>query len=428
MIKVRRVLVFPAGTEIGLEIGRSLRHCKEVALLGAGSPGSNPGRFAFAFYADVPAVHEAGWLEAVERVCREERIDYLYPANDDVILGLAGRETLGGAAVVLPGREACEITRFKSRTYERLRDLVRVPEVYEYREALDRLPVFVKPDRGAGSVGAALARTPEALAHAAGLLPDPLICEYLPGEEYTVDCFSDRERGLLFAGARQRLRLKNGIAVHTRTVELPEAREIAARIGEALAMRGAWFFQLRRAADGELALLEVAPRIPGSMSAHRVKGVNFPLLSLFEIERLPIGILEQPYEVEVDRVLQNRYRLNLDYDSVYLDFDDTLFVKGRVNTIALQFVHQCIEAGKPVYLLTRHGRVIEETLAEHRMPTLFDAVFHLTKGERKSDYIESDRAIFIDDSYGERAEVAREKGIVVLDPAMIEGLLIDQYD
>lgn len=427
-MQVRRVLVFPAGTEIGLEIGRSLRHCKEVALIGAGSPGSNPGRFAYAHYAEVPAVHEEGWLEAVERVCEAERIDYLYPANDDVILGLAGLETLGPARIVLPGREACEITRFKSSTYERLGGKVRVPAVYSREEALSRLPVFVKPDRGQGSYGTALARTGEELDHAAGALPDPLICEYLPGEEFTVDCFSDRERGLLFAGARQRLRLKNGIAVHTRTVDLPEAREIAARIGSELAMRGAWFFQLRRASDGELALLEVAPRIPGSMSAHRVKGVNFPLLSLFEIERLPIGILEQPYEVEVDRVLANRYRVGFDYDSVYLDFDDTLFVKGRINTIALQFVHQCIEAGKPVYLLTRHGRAIEETLAAHRIPTLFDAVFHLKKGEPKSDYIASDKAIFVDDSYGERAEVARKTGIIVLEPAMIEGLIVDRYD
>ncbi|MGA9583169.1 MAG: ATP-grasp domain-containing protein [Allosphingosinicella sp.] len=424
----RRVLVFPAGTEIGLEIGRSLRHCKEAVVIGAVSPGSNPGRFAFAHLVEIPAAGAEGRLEAVERICADERIDYLYPANDDVILALAGRETIGGAAIVLPGREACEITRFKSRTYERLRDVVRVPRIFTYDEALGRLPVFVKPDRGAGSVGTSLAQTPEALVQAVAALPDPLICEYLPGEEFTIDCFSDRERGLLFAGARVRLRLKNGIAVHTRTVDLPEAREIAARIGEALAMRGAWFFQLRRAADGELALLEVAPRIPGSMSAHRVKGINFPLLSLFEMERLPISILEQPYEVEVDRVLSNRYRTDLDYDSVYLDFDDTLFVKGRVNMIALQFVHQCIERGKPVYLITRHGRVIEETLAEHRMPTLFDAVFHLTKGERKSDYIESDKAIFVDDSYGERAQVAKEKGIVVLDPAMLEGLLIDEYD
>lgn len=32
----RRVLVFPAGTEIGLEIFQALKHYKEIALFGAG--------------------------------------------------------------------------------------------------------------------------------------------------------------------------------------------------------------------------------------------------------------------------------------------------------------------------------------------------------------------------------------------------------
>jgi carbamoyl-phosphate synthase large subunit len=427
MIVPRRVLVFPAGTEIGLEIGRALRHCKEVELVGAGSPGSNPGRFAYAQYLDVPSVYEEGWIEAIEELCERHRIDYLFPATDDAILGLAGRDKLGGADVVLPGRDACETTRFKSRTYERLRGQIAVPAIYSLEEALSRLPVFIKPDRGQGSYGTALAKTAEALAHAVQSLPDPLICEYLPGEEFTVDCFSDRDRGLLFAGARQRLRLKNGIAVHTRSVELPGIREIAERISQAFAMRGAWFFQIKRSAKGELVLLEVAPRIAGSMSCYRVKGINFPLLSLFEMERRPIQIMEQPYEVEVDRVLQNRYKLTLEYDSVYFDFDDTVFVKGSINLLALQLIFQCIERDKKVFLLTRHGRVIEETLQSHRLLSAFDGIFHLTKGERKSDYIQSDKAIFIDDSFGERAEVAAAKGIVVLDPSMIEALLIDQY-
>ena len=115
---------------------------------------------------------------------------------------------------------------------------------------------------------------------------DPIICEYLPGEEYTIDCFSDRERGLLFAGARRRRRIRNGIAVNTVTEQLPEVWGIAETIGNELRLRGAWFFQLERVSGGELTLLEVAPRIAGAMAAHRVMGVNVPLLSIFEHERL----------------------------------------------------------------------------------------------------------------------------------------------
>ena len=41
--------------------------------------------------------------------------------------------------------------------------------------------------------------------------------EYLPGRELTVDCFSDRERGVLFARARPRERTRAGISMATRT-------------------------------------------------------------------------------------------------------------------------------------------------------------------------------------------------------------------
>ncbi len=37
-----RVLVFPGGTEIGLEVGRALASCKEVELFSAGLPNSAP--------------------------------------------------------------------------------------------------------------------------------------------------------------------------------------------------------------------------------------------------------------------------------------------------------------------------------------------------------------------------------------------------
>ena len=41
----------------------------------------------------------------------------------------------------------------------------------------------------------------------------------------------------------------------------------------------------------------------------------------------------------------------------------------------------------------------------------------------KSTYIKSNKAIFIDDSYGERMAVHATKNIPVLDPSMVEALL-----
>ena len=40
-------------------------------------------------------------------------------------------------------------------------------------------------------------------------------------------------------------------------------------------MNGSWFFQMKRDSEGHLKLLEIAPRIGGTSSLYRIKGVNF---------------------------------------------------------------------------------------------------------------------------------------------------------
>jgi len=279
--RIRKVLIFPAGTEIGLEIFHSLEFCKELQLFGAGQNISNHARTIYPEYHDIPSIYEEGWLESLIKVCTKLEIDYVFPAYDDVIVALIRATDKLPAELITSPRYACEITRLKSATYYVLNGKVRVPYVFNAANEIVNYPVFVKPDQGQGSQGVQIIKSEEELNLALLEVPDLLICEFLPGEEYTVDCFSDRERGLLFAGARSRRRIRTGIAVNTVTEHLPEVWQMAEIIGRTLHVQGAWFFQLKRARNGELVLLEVAPRIAGSMAVHRVIGVNFPLLSIF---------------------------------------------------------------------------------------------------------------------------------------------------
>lgn len=422
-MNVRRVLVFPAGTEIGLEIFHALQYCKEIELHGAGQPISNPAQLVYPDYHPLPSIHEPDWLASLVKLCKQLKIDYIFPAYDDAILALHEVADKLPAVIVGASPEVCRLTRRKSSTYARLGDAVRVPQVFARQEDVCAYPVFVKPDRGQGSQGIARCDDAQALQRACAALPDPLICQYLPGEEFTVDCFSDRERGLLYASARRRLRIRNGIAVNSVTQELPQAQAMAARISDELNMRGAWFFQVKRAADGALTLLEVAPRIAGSMSTNRVRGVNFPLLSIYEQERAPVGILAYEGCVEVDRALGNRYRHDVQYSTLYVDLDDTLIFREQVNTQVVSLVYRALNLGRAVKLITRHRFNLDETLARHRLAGLFDEVIHITDGQPKSAFIRESDAILVDDSYAERLEVSRSRGIHTFDCSMIEMLL-----
>jgi carbamoyl-phosphate synthase large subunit len=418
------VLVLPGGTEIGLEIRRSLADLKEVAVAGAGAVADRHGPFAYRRWATVASVSEPGWQDELNAAIERFGVDFVFPGHDDTLLALAESAPAIDARIVTSPVATCRLTRSKRGTYAALSGVVPVPRVFADAAEVDRFPVFVKPDAAQGSQGAMLVHDAGQLERALAGGSD-LIMEYLPGEELTVDCFSDRERGLLFARGRPRLRTRAGISMSSRTTAGdPVIRELAEAIDERLELHGAWFFQLREDADGRLRLLEVAPRVAGTSAVHRVAGVNFALLSIYEQLRVPVEIAPSTMMVELDRALVNRYRHDLRYGAVYVDLDDTLVVRDAVNTTLVAFLYQCLNSGHPLVLLTRHRGDLAQTLSRFRLHGLWDRVVHVADHEAKADFITESDAILIDDSFRERADAHARHGIATFDASMLE-LLID---
>jgi len=416
---MRKVLVFPGCTGIGLEIYHALRGCKEVELYSATMPISNHAPFVFKRHFSIPGVENPGWLEAISTLVNEQRIDYIFPAHDLVIMPLLDNADQINAQIVCSPKETCIIIRSKLRTYSLLGRTVPVPRVFT--GPIENYPVFVKPDRGMGSQGVHIAWKESELA----LRSDDVVLEYLPGAEYTVDCFSDREAGLLFCEGRERVRIRNGIAWNSRTVKDSVFREYGEAIAHKLEFHGAWHFQLKRDRRGTLVLLEVSPRIAGTMATHRVQGVNFPLLSLWEQERVPINILTNDVAVELDRDMVSRYKHNLEYSTVYVDLDDTLILRGEVNIDVVRFLYQCVNNAHRIVLLTRHLGDLAVTLQKHHLSGLFDEEIWLPELRDKADYIDEPDAILIDDGFRERQIANQKLGIATFDSSMIE-LLLDE--
>ena len=200
-------------------------------------------------------------------------------------------------------------------------------------------------------------------------------------------------------------------------------REYAASIDEELEFYGAWFFQLKEDARGSLRLLEIAPRVGGTSCLSRVSGVNLPLLSLYESERIPVDISPASYHIEVDRALENRYRHDISYRTIYVDLDDTLVVKNKVNPDLVKLLYQELNKGRTIVLLTRHEGDVREYLGRFRLQALFDTICHIGRNEKKSHFITDKSAILIDDSYSECAEVWNCVGVPIFLTSMIEGLL-----
>ncbi|MBF0336646.1 MAG: ATP-grasp domain-containing protein [Nitrospirae bacterium] len=420
---MKNVLVFPCGSELGLEVNRALADSRHFTLFGASSVDDH-GRYVYKNYiAGLSFIDSADFIGELNKVVEQYGIDFIIPAHDGAVLKMAENQDKIKAVVITSCRQTCRVCRSKGKTYEVFEKLIPTPRVYTVAEEMT-FPVFLKPDTGQGTKGTHKATTKEAVDFYLRQDPTLLVLEYLPGKEYTVDCFTDRNGILRFAAGRQRTRIYNGISVNSRQVQDARFQEIAAIINETLSFQGAWFYQVKERTNGELVLMEIAPRIAGTMALFRVDGVNFVQLSLFDRMGLEATILCNRLDMEIDRALFARFSPGIDYSCVYVDFDDTIIVNNSVNTNIMKFLYQSRNMGKKIVVISKHKHDVKETLRKFAISELlFDEIILLNESEHKSDYITEMNSVFIDDSFAERKAVHDKLHIPVFALDAVEALL-----
>jgi hypothetical protein len=419
------VLVFPAGEINSIELHDSLSTCVNINLFGASSIDRH-GEYVFKNYiSGVPFIDAPDFIERFNEIIDQNKIDLVFPTHDTIALFFSENADKIHAKIIVADRKTAEICRDKEKTYDEFKDFDFIPEIYTKYTKIDRFPVFIKPRKGQGGVGAKLIQSENDLPFDINLM-DYVICEYLPGEEYTVDCLTDKNGKLIYVSPRSRKRLLAGVTVSGRTEELtPEIKFIADTINNKLSFMGLWWFQIKKDADGKWKLMEISTRIAGTMCLTRAKGVNLPLLSVYIAMGYDVEVLPNNYRVQVDRTLISRYKINYDYEIIYIDLDDTILINGEINLNIIRFIYQCFNKKKKIILLTKHDdENVYDTLSRYNISDkLFHEIIQIPNESRKSEFIENNNAIFIDNSFIERKEVYEKHKIPVFDVDGIEVLL-----
>lgn len=421
----KNVLVFPCGSEIALDIHSCIEYSAHFHFIGASSVDDH-GKFVYDDYiSGIPYITSPDFIPTIKTIVKERNIEAIYPALDNVMVVLKAAEEEIGCRVISSSLETTRICLSKSETYRILQGVLNIPKTYTV-DTVESFPVFVKPDVGYGARGARKISSRDELKEAIAEKPDLLILDYLPGEEYTVDCFTDRKGNLLYSAGRIRNRIRDGISVNTSFAkDQKEFEEMAKKINSVIEFRGAWFYQVKRSSNGELYLLEIASRLGGSSLLSKAIGVNFPLLSLFDAFGYDVTVNPNSYYIELDRALGNKYKNDIIFDSVYCDYDDCLILdKVIVNTELVRFLFKCVNDSKKIFLLSKHEHTnLIEELKNFRLYQIFDEIIHIEPNANKADYITSSNAIFIDDSNAERTNIKKRHNIPVFSPDMIDVLI-----
>lgn len=435
-----RVLVWPGLTELGYEIMASLTPLRFYEVYSASSKAVTLEAQLALQHLLLPNVTEPGALAALQAVLREHEIDVIYPAHDDVIVFCRDHaDALPNVRVIAPSPALAQTLRSKHLTYRALAGRVAVPEVYHTPGEVPSFPVFAKPDRGQGSQGVRKFTSRDELEMVFAADPDffktNVVAEYLPGEEFTIDCLSDGTGALVFAAPRVRHQIRNGISTDAEILDMPELHEAAQVIGSHFGLVGAWFYQMKKAADSSLKLLEVAPRLGGASCLNRMRGVNFSHLSILAEQGQSFTVMPRAEPRRIQRRLANYPVQRLEgLDAIYVDFDDCLLCEPDLNTSLLGALYRHQGQGARIVLVSRHAHDLQARLEALRIAALFDAVYHITEeAVPKSRIIAQDlqeafgaravRAVFIDDSFRERVDVSKMLGLETLDLTMLDVLI-----
>lgn len=250
--------------------------------------------------------------------------------------------------------------------------------------------------------------------------------EFLPGEEYTVDCCGDRAGRLMTAHVRRRAVVgRGGIALASAAEDHPDIVAHVEAIAANMPIAGPWFAQFKRDFDNTPRLMEVNARVGGSMGLTRLAGTNIPAMAVWSALGVDVTV---PRRRPGTRILRSLQSLGEErgYTGAIWDLDDTLYrPDGRPDPDQIALVIELRNQGLTQVVLSRNPDPLA-ALARERLDGLFDEIVRAENKLvgfddllRRHDLSPS-TTVMINDSNVERtAFEARYPDLRVLTPDMI---------
>ena len=243
-----------------------------------------PARFTGDVHETVPAVCDSGYVDRLIQICQEHDINLLVPLIDTELLLLArnnDRFAELGVTLLSSSEAVTEITIDKRRTHDFfVANGIVTPRVYpsDYPWANGvSFPVMLKPALGSGSIGVVQASNLQELEFHFRSICNPIVQEYVTGDEYTLDILVDLAGKVRSVVPRKRLEVRAGEMSKGVTVKHSELIAEGVRIAELLpGARGPITLQCFLTDDGTITSIEINPRFGGGFPLSAAAGANFP--------------------------------------------------------------------------------------------------------------------------------------------------------
>ena len=254
-------------------------------LVAADVCGTAPARFVADVFEEVAPLGSPRYVDQLREICRKHRIRLVVPLIDTELQLLARhREDFltDGITPLVSSSEVTQLSHDKRLTQSFFRSAgVATPRILDPRSVLTdpkaSYPFFLKPACGSSSVGASRIDNPRQLEFLLDCAHDPVLQEFVVGQEYTLDVLADFTGKVRCVVPRLRIETRAGEVSKGMTVKNQALIKAGKGVVEALpGAVGCITVQCFLTAQGEIKFIEINPRFGGGFPLAAQAGADFP--------------------------------------------------------------------------------------------------------------------------------------------------------
>lgn len=218
----------------------------------------------------LPPITDPDYLKSIIEVCNNEQISLVIPTIDTDLLLLAENKKLiesqSKATVLISDTRVIKLCRDKINFQQFLEvNGFGVPKMYsedEITEGKLQFPLFIKPKSGSSSINAFKVNNINELEVYRNIVPNPIIQDFIEGEEFTIDVFLDFKSKIVTIVPRLRLATRSGEISKGKIIKDREIITDVTRLMNVLKPIGHITVQLMKTEKG-IVYIEVNPRFGG---------------------------------------------------------------------------------------------------------------------------------------------------------------------
>jgi carbamoyl-phosphate synthase large subunit len=218
----------------------------------------------------LPRITEPNYIASIIEACNQENISLIVPTIDTDLLLLAEYKCLiedkTNAKVLISDYKVVEVCRDKIHTQNFLEENdFGIPKMYtdeEIRNGDLKFPLFIKPKSGSSSINTYKVKNNSELKIYKEIVSDPIIQDFMEGEEFTVDVFLDFESNIISIVPRLRIATRSGEISKGKIIRDREIINDVTKLMNALKPIGHITVQLMKTEKG-IEYIEINPRFGG---------------------------------------------------------------------------------------------------------------------------------------------------------------------